>query len=223
MIPLTKFEPGHPVHGAGIRWLAEQMAHYLAARLAGANIKPYATKYRDRRIKDVILAETNEKCAYCEAKCMDVDFGNVEHIRPKSKFPERMLDYQNLTLACRQCNTWKGNEDYDDGDGLLDPYVDDPSPYMFAAGTLLIPEVAHSRCIRATRTIEAAKLNRIGLIESRKDHLLTACHSLASDYENAPNANIRKYARKKIDALCAPDAEFSLIARAFFKRYISDL
>lgn len=50
-------------------------------------------------IRDVF----QDLCAYCEDKC----FGEVEHFRPKSKFPELVYRWSNWLLACSACNRTK--------------------------------------------------------------------------------------------------------------------
>lgn len=39
-----------------------------------------------KKAKDQLLAETYNKCAYCETPTKVVDYGDVEHFRPKSKY-----------------------------------------------------------------------------------------------------------------------------------------
>lgn len=45
------------------------------------------------------------RCAYCEDSLAD----EIEHIKPKSFFPERTFDWQNYLFACGPCNGPKGN------------------------------------------------------------------------------------------------------------------
>jgi uncharacterized protein (TIGR02646 family) len=42
-----------------------------------------------------------ERCSYCESNEATV----VDHVAPKSKFPELTFDWENLLMACDQCNT----------------------------------------------------------------------------------------------------------------------
>ena len=46
-----------------------------------------ASAYRAPEVKELLRHETAEKCAYCESKVLHVDYGDVEHLLPKSKFP----------------------------------------------------------------------------------------------------------------------------------------
>lgn len=38
----------------------------------------------------------------------------IDHIKPRSKFPELELDFNNLQVLCKSCNDWKSNVDYTD-------------------------------------------------------------------------------------------------------------
>ena len=54
-------------------------------------------------------------CAYCEETCK----GEVEHFRPKSRFPLLVYDWSNWLLACHDCNHAKHFK-WPDG-GYIDP------------------------------------------------------------------------------------------------------
>jgi hypothetical protein len=38
----------------------------------------------------------------------------VDHIRPRKKFKELELEFDNLQVLCRSCNSWKGSSRYED-------------------------------------------------------------------------------------------------------------
>lgn len=60
--------------------------------------KPSDTYWRDFQpaLSDVFFS----LCAYCEAVCK----GEVDHFRPKSRFPELVYRWSNWVLACHTCN-----------------------------------------------------------------------------------------------------------------------
>lgn len=73
------------------------------------------SKAKDRyRKKDVILALWNmqhNKCSYCEAIIPSEGHAKaVEHIIPKTHFDELKNDWENLLLACSQCNGQKSDK-----------------------------------------------------------------------------------------------------------------
>ena len=45
-------------------------------------------------------------CAYCEEFCR----GEVEHFRPKSRFPDHVYTWSNWVFACHDCNHMKGDK-----------------------------------------------------------------------------------------------------------------
>ncbi len=69
------------------------------------------SKYRHKDIKKALRAMCHDKCVYCESKMTHVAYGDIEHYRPKSKFPELTFAWSNLLLACGVCNgtEYKGN------------------------------------------------------------------------------------------------------------------
>ena len=60
--------------------------------------------YRWKPAKEQLLAETENKCAYCEAPTSVVAFGDVEHYRPKSIYWWLAYCYDNYLAACQICN-----------------------------------------------------------------------------------------------------------------------
>jgi hypothetical protein len=63
-----------------------------------------------KRAKKQLKAETDGKCAYCEAPTATVAHGAVEHFRPKDYYWWLAYCYDNYLFACQVCNeTYKGN------------------------------------------------------------------------------------------------------------------
>src|SRR5690606_27961160 len=98
-------------------------------------------------------AETNGKCVYCEARMLAVSFGDIEHIRPKSLFPNQVVAWENLTLACSRCNGHKSSK-FDEDLQFINPYVDDPAEFLFFLGP-----VVYEHNDRGMYTIRELNLN----------------------------------------------------------------
>ena len=76
-----------------------------------------------RRIRAALAQEFRRICAYCERQCEpQTPSGNpmnreeIEHFRPRSRFPHLSFDWLNLVYSCRRCNqskadSWPGFED----------------------------------------------------------------------------------------------------------------
>ncbi len=80
-----------------------------------------------RRIRDALAREFNGICAYCERQCQPqtsigdpLDREEIEHFRPRSRFPGTWLDWLNLVYACRRCNQAKGDSWPGFDDQLID-------------------------------------------------------------------------------------------------------
>lgn len=80
-------------------------------------------RYRHPEIKAAIRAECSNKCIFCESKLGHNTPGDVEHLTPSSVDPGRHFDWENLSLACTECNRRKGNY-YDPTCQFLNPYSD---------------------------------------------------------------------------------------------------
>jgi uncharacterized protein (TIGR02646 family) len=62
---------------------------------------------RFRAIRDVLteMCAGEDRCMYCEDSKAD----EIEHVRPKSLYPEHTFRWPNYLLACGPCNGPKGN------------------------------------------------------------------------------------------------------------------
>src|SRR5262249_19201025 len=79
--------------------------------------------YGHPSVKDALRKAQHDKCALCEAKITHVQYGDVEHFRPKAGYrqhPEDPLvrpgyywlayEWSNLLFCCQLCNQrFKGN------------------------------------------------------------------------------------------------------------------
>ena len=63
-----------------------------------------------RRVRFEALLKSKRCCTLCGAR----DRLHVDHIKPKSKYPELSLDINNLQVLCADCNLGKGNRDETD-------------------------------------------------------------------------------------------------------------
>lgn len=63
------------------------------------------------RIRYQALKKYGKKCAACNN--ITGPF-HVDHIKPKSKYPELMYEISNLQVLCKECNLGKGNIDETD-------------------------------------------------------------------------------------------------------------
>ncbi|MCH7813832.1 MAG: TIGR02646 family protein [Planctomycetes bacterium] len=79
----------------------------------GRGKKPSDSKWRDfhKAVSEMFFG----LCAYCEEN----DKGEVDHFRPKSRFPDQVYRWDNWVLACHTCNNKKSDR-WPPG-GYIDP------------------------------------------------------------------------------------------------------
>ena len=60
-------------------------------------------------LKEYILEnEQNFLCIYCEEKIEKIEHSHLEHIKSQDKYPQKIFDYNNLTVSCNgdgKCNS----------------------------------------------------------------------------------------------------------------------
>ena len=79
----------------------------------GIGNQPTDSRWRDFREDLGRRFFTN--CGYCERNCR----GEVDHFRPKSRFPASVYEWSNWIFACHECNHAKG--DKWPAEGYVDP------------------------------------------------------------------------------------------------------
>jgi uncharacterized protein (TIGR02646 family) len=145
MIKVERIEKPETLLKKEAKWVQKiQGALDLAAKAitkeekakAKKNLENTLNKYAQKDIKDALDEKMFQgKCAYCEAKIMHIDYGDIEHFRPKHTFPLLAVEWGNLLLACRVCNgaEFKGIKFPLDTNGnplLIDPCTDEPNTHL---------------------------------------------------------------------------------------------
>lgn len=64
-----------------------------------------------RALRYQALKRNNGKCELCGSGKSDGSRLHVDHIKPRSKFPELSLTLSNLQVLCEDCNLGKSNTD----------------------------------------------------------------------------------------------------------------
>lgn len=60
-----------------------------------------------REVRIIALVKYGRKCAACGATSGEM---HVDHVKPRSKFPNLALEISNLQVLCRACNLGKSNK-----------------------------------------------------------------------------------------------------------------
>jgi uncharacterized protein (TIGR02646 family) len=154
--------------------------------------------YGAKSVKNALIKAQHGKCAFCESQIRHIDYGDVEHYRPKGGLRQGRGDpleqpgyfwlayvWENLFLACALCNqsfkrtlfpladpSSRARSHLDDLAAeqplLIHPGDEDPSALIGFRAEMAFPIDDDPR---AGATIEIVGLNREELAEFRLDHL----------------------------------------------------
>jgi uncharacterized protein (TIGR02646 family) len=195
------------------QWKAAiQAATTKKARLVAQN------KYRNKQIKAALTEMFKGKCGYCESRIVHIDYGDIEHFRPKSipEFYTLAVDWKNLLLACGRCNGAENKGVRFPGAGergpLIDPTAEDPSQHLsfdFDPVTKLANILGIS--LRGETTWRILGLNRPELVRLRSD-FVKKLWAVAVRYELDPEA------KAIIDQAVNGDEEYAAFSRELKRR-----
>lgn len=185
--------------------------------------------FRAVRAKLAEMCSGARRCAYCEDSVAD----EVEHIAPKTLFPELTFDWFNYVYACGPCNGPKSNRwEVLDHRGelvviirerdavpeppppgtavLVNPRSEHPERFLeldLRETFLFVPTLGLSRSdeLRARRTLDILGLNR-------RDYLAEARRAAFDDY----NRHLEAYVQRKAEA--APTDELARRASSIARR-----
>jgi len=191
--------------------IAERTQRYQDLVASGEPVPDsLAYAYKSAEVKALLRTETADKCAYCESKIPHVDYGDVEHLLPKSIFPQLRYTYGNLTYACGVCNTKKGDF-YSPETPLLNPYEDNPSEHLIPIGPMVMRSPTSDRGLLTEKKLA---LNRSELVERRMERL-EAVATLLDQIARTANPIIRSVLVEQVEKECRDDQEYALVVRAF--------
>jgi uncharacterized protein (TIGR02646 family) len=153
------------------RWTRELLAQVKkASRKKGKSVPDeFFDRYNKKDVKVALAEMYANLCCYCDSRIGIVDFPHIEHRKPKRRFHRSAFKWDNLHLACTQCNVAKGIQ-WNTTHPILDAVVDKPvSDYL---------EFDLAYCVdkkpRGRTTIDHANLNRVPLLEAREKILETS-------------------------------------------------
>ncbi|MEF3691537.1 MAG: HNH endonuclease [Candidatus Moraniibacteriota bacterium] len=173
-----------------------------------------ATRYNHPDNKPLLGAASFGKCMYCEEKILSSQFGDIEHIKPKSRFPKLEFEWNNLGLVCSKCNNAKSNK-YDEETPFIDPYTEDPEDYILAAGTFLVNKRGSER---GELTISEITLNRPDLVEKRHEKIQRIGKTIDSCFRTK-NETLKNNALEELKKEATEDKEYSLCVKYLLKSH----
>lgn len=127
------------------------------------------------RLKDYMFEEEQGyNCPYCEL-VITKENSQIEHIKPKDKFPNSLSDYSNYLVGCQNKNTcgqYKGNKW---SENFINPTLENPTDYLtydIMTGKIIPVAKDGIKYKKAIETIEILNLNEKRLCEMRKIFIL---------------------------------------------------
>ena len=173
-------------------------------------------KYRHADIKSQLKIETGFKCVYCESKIGHNTPGDIEHKIPSSKAINLHFSWDNLTIACTECNRRK-NDYYEVGNEFLDPYIDDVETMLEHQGPLTYWQSSNERAEVTIRILELNSLKRQALIE-RKVVKIEEFSNLLERFLSQTNQMLKKLLWKQIEEMTKSGEEYSAMLLTIINR-----
>lgn len=180
--------------------------------------RDWATSGQKHQLRDALAPLSREKCTFCESLLGVTAFPEIEHYWPKSRYPGRVFEWDNLFLACSLCNRAKGNQDHNGA--LIKPDAEDPEPLLWLnldsgklePGEGLPPELTE----RVHETIRICNLNRGGLCQARIKQAELARSTLARLGREGTDPTPETRLEKK--SLLSPEQQYKFVIRFEFDR-----
>ena len=136
-------------------------------------------------IRKGLLAESNNKCAYCE--CL-VGEGHkemhVDHFHYKDKYENEVVKWENLLPSCPHCNKNKSTHDTY-SHPIINPFIQNPQDYFYINNYRYYSKNNNVDSI-ARETIEVLGLNDTEeIVKLRFSHGEAICDEIQNIYELA--------------------------------------
>lgn len=185
-----------------VQWNADYVA-YVTQNTGSAACE---TRHRHPEIRSAVMAESSGKCIYCEEKVLSSQYGDVEHLKPKRRYPHYYVSWPNLGLSCVKCNSQKKEKE-----GLIDPFHEEPGDYIEFRG----PMIFYKRGSEKGRlTVRGIKLNRPALLEKRAKSLESFIDKI--DLMDSSPEPIKSVLWDEIQDDIKDDAEFAGLLRGYY-------
>jgi uncharacterized protein (TIGR02646 family) len=174
--------------------------------------------YKEKEIKDSLLKSSHKKCAFCECIPGESGYPEIDHFKPKSRYPFNAFDWDNLLPVCKICNTTKHNHDTA-AEPIINPYETDPET-VFEYDCFSIKAKPGTLFEKAHRTIDVCKLNDMRLKNQRLE-IYSALEAFEQNLEAAISRQIPADKLQRsfsiIDDFENPEHKFSGFCRAFLR------
>jgi uncharacterized protein (TIGR02646 family) len=174
-------------------------------------------KYNHNQVKDSLKIMFQKKCAFCESLITHVDYGQIEHFKPKSSYPGLCFDWNNFLLCCSICNGKSNKGDKfplaDEGGPFVNPTEENPDDFFgFEYDSLLKKFIVFPKHERAKTMLGIININREDLLEHRTEYLSKIVDTISQIIEKD---------QEKLDLFCSyfseKDEYYAFIKNIFEK------
>ena len=153
------------------RWTEELIRAIAAANRTNGKVRPILrNRYKRREVRERLKMMYSGLCCYCESRVGHVASENIEHRKPQASFPELSFTWNNLHLACPNCNQAKSAK-WDTVNEILDAVADNPISGHLGYKVTPLAVLRDPATDRGAVTIEHADLNREDLLQVRQQVL----------------------------------------------------
>ncbi|MDQ5929799.1 MAG: hypothetical protein QG594_1580 [Bacteroidota bacterium] len=140
-------------------------------------------RYNHSDVKTSLKKMFKNKCAFCESRITHIDYGQIEHFKPKSKYPNLCFDWENFLLSCSICNGKSNKGDkfpLENEDGpFINPVDENPDDFLkFEFDKITQTFLIFPKNNRGFTTIKELGLDRDDLIENRTIELSKIIYTL---------------------------------------------
>jgi 5-methylcytosine-specific restriction endonuclease McrA len=192
--------------------LEQNEAAWLAAFLADKKSPTNRYRYRHTEIKNRLRSETHNKCVYCESKIGHNTPGDVEHKMPTNGKEHLHFSWENLTLACTECNRRKSDYSNDDVP-FVDPYTDNVEQWLVHHGPIVTWQVGNKRAEISVRMLELASTKRLALIQTKLEKIQDVMDIIERFHAEA-DPTLKALLRKRLEEMSQVPGEYSAMVES---------
>lgn len=174
-------------------------------------------RYRHPDIKSALCSETGHKCVYCESKIGHNTPGDIEHKIPTSKDVDSHFKWENLTIACTECNRRK-NDYYEAHEGFLDPYIDDVEAMLIHHGPVVSWAPGHRRAEITVKILGLFGPERLQLF-FRKLEKLQQVADLLERHNEVSDQALRMVLQQQLTAMRDSSEEYSAMVASYIEQH----
>ena len=140
-------------------------------RTVPAPIPPKQKQFGFSAFRPFVRADFERRCAYClieERFCGGIENYEIDHFRPRARFPKELWSFYNLYWSCHPCNQiksfrWPTETHLSQGAFIVDLCQDDAEEHFVCGSDGVIEE----KTLAGLYTITLLRLNRPHLVELR--------------------------------------------------------